>query len=159
MQTLGLILALVASLSSTNAADPEIITVDQRFSGIACRGLCTDSHIVVRSDGLVEVSSTPLGGKTVRNRFVITAEEFADFRRAYSAIRPDGLKGPIGNCDNQTAVIDWKIYWEGPDRNSQLLACRDVEAVRKAYVEGYRILRVWPGTTMRVSKEVAADIR
>jgi hypothetical protein len=156
MQALDVLFALLAGLSSTSAAAPEIITVDHHFSAVACAGYCTNSHLVVRSDGLAELRVESLTGKDVeRRRYRITRQEFAEFRRVYSAIRPAGLKGPIGTCDEETLVIDWDIRWNGPDASSRLLACRDVDAVRKAYFDGYRVLRISPATAQRLSAKEA----
>src|SRR3954469_1712998 len=103
-------------LAASSAADePHVLTVEHRFSGIVCAGVCIDSELTVRSDGLATFRVRPasLKYRPWRTRqYRLSQEQVREFWRAYAPVRPVGLKGPIGLCDPDTLVIDWDIRWQ-----------------------------------------------
>ncbi|HWI89303.1 MAG TPA: hypothetical protein VNS11_08705, partial [Sphingomicrobium sp.] len=98
--------------SSSNQPDDEsVISVQHRFSGIVCAGVCTDSDLTVRHNGLVEFRVRSFGGPWRTHKYRVSPDQIERFWRAYAAIRPEGLKGPVGTCVPETAIIDFEIHW------------------------------------------------
>lgn len=150
---------LSAILAASSVSDePDVLTIQHRFSGIVCAGVCIDSDLTVQSNGLVifrvrQASLQHHPWKTVRYR--ISQQQVRQFWSIYAAVRPVGLKGPIGSCDADTLVIDWDIHWDDTNKPARLLACRGAIGVGEAYREGFRILRISPVTGQRLTAEEA----
>jgi hypothetical protein len=136
----------------------ERITVRERFSGVVCAGVCIDSDLTVRRDGLVEFRVKSGGGVWTMHRLTVSAEQVSQFWAIYASIRPlMGVNGPVGTCDVETAVIDFEMHWNEWKGSATLLACRD-RGVQRAYREGFRALRISPVTGEQLTAEQAARI-
>ena len=145
--------------TSNQLDDESLITVQERFSGIVCTGVCTDSELTVKHDGLVELRVRSINRPWTTHRFRVSSGQIRSFWRAYAAIRPPrGIKGPIGACDVETAVVDFEVHWNESFGSATLLACRDPE-VAKAYRKGFSILRISPTTGERLSAWEAEALR
>jgi hypothetical protein len=151
---------VIALALAASSAQLKSISVTNRFSHIFCTGVCTDSDLVVRSDGLVTLRVRLNRRQPWKSyRYRISGEQVRQFWAAYDRIRPAGLEGPIGTCDTDTMIIDWDILWDGPDNRSRLRACSDAEKVRHTYWDGFRILRISPVTGERLSAEAAETFK
>ena len=157
-----LLSALLLLSVSSAAGDPDVLTVEHRFSGIICSGVCIDSDLRVQSDGsaVFRVRQASLEDRVWKTyRYRISPKQVRQFWHAYAAVRPVGLKGPIGACDRRTLVIDWDISWADSGKPGRLLACRGAVGVGDAYRDGFRILRISPVTGERLTLKQAESLR
>jgi hypothetical protein len=145
-------------ITSYQPDDESVITVQHRFSGIVCAGVCIDSDLSVRHDGAVEYRVRYIGRPWKTHRYRVSKEQIEEFWRAYRVIRPTGLKGPVGECDQGSAIIDFEIHWNESFGSANLLACRDPE-VWRAYVQGFHALRISPVTGERLTARQAEILR
>lgn len=148
---------LAAVIAAPQSA--ETITVHNRFSYIICAGVCTDSDLTVRSDGTVSFRVRRIKREWQSFEYRVSQQQVREFWAAYAELRPIGIKGPIGTCEEQTGIIDKNISWDDALGHSRLLACFGVEDVRRAYNEGFRILQISPVTGEELSAHEAQGLR
>ena len=101
-----------------------------------------------------------MGRKNWRSvHYKVSQREIQRFWEAYAKIRPQGLRGVLGQCDPLTLKIRWDIEWAGPGSPSRVLACHGAEEVSNAYFEGFRVLRISPVSGERLTAEQAEILR